>query len=90
VKLKLTKELLIAFQVRRYIGNLPAWNYDEEQKVSLHFTCAFINFSNTPLRSETFMCVSFQRKFVIKAGQIRDKADHIYNRFKVSICIVFY
>jgi hypothetical protein len=29
----------------------------------------------------------FQRKCAIKAGQIRDKADHIYNRFKTMFTI---
>jgi hypothetical protein len=42
------------------------------------------------LRSETMICVSFQTKFATKAGQIRDKADHIYNRFKVSTCPLFH
>jgi hypothetical protein len=82
--------LLLAFQVRKYVGNVSAWNYDEEQKVSLHFTCVFINFSNTFLRSETFMYVSFQEKFVTKAHTIRNRAVDIYNRFKVSTFIVFY
>jgi hypothetical protein len=58
--------------------------------VSLQFTCVIISFSYIFLGSETFMCVSFQTKFATKAGQIRDKADHIYNRFKVSTYILFY
>ncbi|XP_021936355.1 lens epithelium-derived growth factor isoform X2 [Zootermopsis nevadensis] len=46
-------------KLRRYIGNISEWNYDDEQKT----------------------------KFATKAGQIRKKADHIYNRFKTMFTI---
>ncbi|XP_069687792.1 PC4 and SFRS1-interacting protein-like [Periplaneta americana] len=46
-------------KLRRYIGNIAEWNYDDDEKA----------------------------KFSSKASQIRDKADHIYNKFKAMFTV---
>jgi hypothetical protein len=91
-KLKVTKEFapyISAEKIHWQYCWMELW-WGAESEFTVYLCHKFLWYSDTFLRSETFMYVSFQTKFATKAGQIRDKADHIYNRFKVSIYILFY
>ncbi|PSN51470.1 hypothetical protein C0J52_00738 [Blattella germanica] len=80
-------------KLKRYVGNVPEWNLDEEQKVSDNFKIATLTqrrdgFPSLAMERETiFISCIFQARFLSKANQIRDKADHIFNKFKAMFTV---
>ena len=78
-------------QLRHYVGNLDAWNLNEKETVWLTLKIVFqlkkikkIFLIEDNLLENKLIFFYFQINFKKKAEQIQQKAEEIFNRFKVT------